>query len=312
MAGASLFALIDDIATILDDVAILSKVAVQKTAGVLGDDLALNAHQLTGVDPKRELPVVLSVAKGSLVNKAILVPLALVLSVVLPWAVRPLLMIGGAYLCFEGCEKLLHKFFHSHDEDAAEHKELLAATADPKIDLVAFEKTKIDGAIRTDFVLSAEIIVIALGTVADHPFMQRLAVLVGVAIVMTVGVYGLVACIIKIDDLGLALCLRAGPSAARRSQRKVGQTLLLLAPWLLKFLSVAGTAAMFIVGGQILVHGIPIVHHFFDSIQENLNSIPSVGWIASMLASLTLEGLFGVLAGAVVLVAVIVAKKTFG
>ncbi len=251
MAAASLLALIDDIATILDDVAVLTKVATKKTAGVLGDDLALNAQQVSGVNADRELPVVWAVAKGSLLNKAILVPLALAISAFAPWLVTPLLMIGGAFLCYEGFEKLAHKFFHKAEEEA-HHVEHLKAVADEKVDLVALEKGKIKGAIRTDFILSAEIIVIALGTVAAQPFMTRVAVLIAIALVMTVGVYGLVGAIVKLDDLGLYLNQRGGALS-----RAVGRGILAFAPWLMKALSVAGTAAMFLVGGSIIVHGVP-------------------------------------------------------
>lgn len=304
MAGASLFALIDDIATLLDDVAILSKVAVQKTAGVLGDDLALNAQQLTGVNANRELPVVWKVAKGSAVNKAILVPAALILSAVLPQLVTPLLMIGGAYLCFEGCEKLLHKFLHRHDEVEAEHAELAAATADPNVDMVAFEKEKIAGAVRTDFVLSAEIIVIALGTVKDVPWLQRIFVLIAIALVMTVGVYGLVAGIIKLDDIGLALTKRSSGAA-----RVVGRGILRLAPYLLKTLSIVGTAAMFIVGGGILTHGIPVVHDVLHHWVEAVASLAVVGWLLGPISSMLLDAAFGILVGAVAVGVFLLGKR---
>lgn len=304
MAGASLFALIDDIATLLDDVAILSKVAVQKTAGVLGDDLALNAQQLTGVNANRELPVVWKVAKGSAVNKAILVPAALILSALLPQLVTPLLMIGGAYLCFEGCEKLLHKFLHRHDEVEAEHAELAAATADPNVDMVAFEKEKIAGAVRTDFVLSAEIIVIALGTVKDVPWLQRIFVLIAIALVMTVGVYGLVAGIIKLDDIGLALTKRSSGAA-----RVVGRGILRLAPYLLKTLSIVGTAAMFIVGGGILTHGIPVVHDVLHHWVEAVASFAVVGWLLGPISSMLLDAAFGILVGAVAVGVFLLGKR---
>lgn len=316
MAGASLLALLDDIATLLDDVAVLSKVAVQKTAGVLGDDLALNAQQLTGVNPARELPVVLAVAKGSLVNKAILVPLALAISAWLPWVVTPLLMIGGAYLCYEGVEKLLHKFLHRHAsdqdhvEDAVKHEMRVAATADRAIDMVAFEKKKIAGAVRTDFVLSAEIIVIALGTVAGAPFGQRVAVLIAVALAMTVGVYGLVAGIVKLDDAGWALCKRRGDDWARRSQRWLGGAILVIAPYLMKFLSIAGTAAMFLVGGGILTHGIGPVHEAIHHLGEMVHEAGGrAGWLLGMLVTMIADALFGIFAGAVVVAIVMLARK---
>ena len=271
MAGASLLALLDDIATILDDVAVMTKVAAKKTAGVLGDDLALNAQQVSGVRAEREIPVVWAVAVGSLKNKAILVPAALAISAFIPWAVTPLLMIGGLYLCFEGVEKLAHKWLHSAEEDAAHHAEEVAAVADESVDLVAFEAEKIKGAIRTDFVLSAEIIVIALGTVADKPLTSQLTVLVGIALLMTVGVYGFVAAIVKMDDLGYYL-LKKGSGA----MRGVGKLLLLAAPKLMKALTVIGTAAMFLVGGGILVHGIGPVHHWIEHLGGQAGALGSV------------------------------------
>lgn len=243
MAGSSLLVLIDDIATLLDDVSLMTKVAAKKTAGVLGDDLALNAQQVTGVRADRELPVVWAVAKGSFVNKAILVPAALLISAFIPWAVTPLLMLGGAFLCFEGFEKLAHKFLHSKDEDDAQHKARQQAVADANVDLVAFEKAKIKGAVRTDFILSAEIIAITLGIVADTPLPQQIIVLSGIAIVMTIGVYGLVGGIVKLDDLGLWMTTKAS-----RLAQLVGNGILRAAPYMMKSLSVIGTAAMFLVG----------------------------------------------------------------
>jgi predicted DNA repair protein MutK len=291
MAAGNLLALIDDIATILDDVAILSKVAAKKTAGVLGDDLALNAQQVTGVASERELPVVWAVAKGSLLNKAILVPAALAISAFAPWLVTPLLMVGGAFLCFEGVEKLAHRFLHSRAEDEAHRAELARAVEDPKVDLVALEREKIKGAVRTDFVLSAEIIAITLGTVATAPMGTRVAVLVAIALLMTVGVYGLVAGIVKLDDLGLWLSRRG--SAAWQG---LGALILRAAPWLMKALSVAGTAAMFLVGGGILVHGVPALHHAVEGVSKGLGGVAE--WLVSSLA----EGLIGVGVGAVLLV----------
>ena len=297
MAASSLLALIDDIATVLDDVSILAKVAAKKTAGVLGDDLALNAQQVTGVAAEREIPVVWAVAKGSLLNKAILVPLALAISAFAPWAVTPLLMLGGAFLCFEGFEKLAHKFFHDPDDDR--HKaELARAVSDPGIDLVAFEKDKIKGAIRTDFILSAEIIAITLGTVAEAELLTRVLVLSGIALVMTAGVYGLVAAIVKLDDLGLYLSRR--PGAATQA---IGRAILRAAPWLMKALSVAGTAAMFLVGGGILVHGLAPLHHW---IAERIHDLS--GFTAT-LAEMGFNATFGLLAGALLLAVVSGARR---
>ncbi|HNE72686.1 MAG TPA: DUF808 domain-containing protein, partial [Giesbergeria sp.] len=274
-----------------------------KTAGVLGDDLALNAQQVTGVSADRELPVVWAVAKGSMVNKAILVPAALAISAFLPVLITPLLMLGGAFLCFEGVEKLAHKFLHSQAEDEAEHESHAQANANPAVDLVAFEKDKIKGAVRTDFILSAEIIVIALGTVATAPFMQQVAVLVGIAVLMTVGVYGLVGGIVKLDDLGLWLSQKSSSAA-----QALGRGLLAAAPWLMKFLSVAGTAAMFLVGGGILVHGIAPLHHAI----EGAGAAVAQGALGGLWQALTtngLNGVAGIVAGALVLGAVTVVQK---
>ena len=297
MAGSSLLALLDDIATILDDVAVLTKVATQKTAGVLGDDLALNAQQVAGVDPDREIPVVLAVAKGSAINKAILVPSALAISAIVPWAVTPLLMLGGFFLSYEGVEKLAHSFLHSAAEDAQEHDALVKALSDPKVDLVQYEKDKIKGAVRTDFILSAEIVTITLGTVADKPFLTQLAVLGGISLIMTVGVYGLVAGIVKLDDLGLYLTKRGGGA-----QRALGAAILKAAPYLMKFLSIAGTAAMFLVGGGILEHGFGALHHVVEGLTHAAESAagPLVGGLVPYLADATI----GVVAGALALVAV--------
>ena len=305
MAGSSLLALIDDIASILDDVAAMSKVAAKKTAGVLGDDLALNAQQVAGVQADRELPVVWAVAKGSMINKAILVPAALAISYFAPWAITPLLMLGGAYLCFEGFEKIAHKFLHSDAEDAQHHQELVDANQD--VDLVAMEKEKVKGAVRTDFILSAEIIVIALGTVAQASFMQQVTVLIGIAIVMTMGVYGLVGAIVKMDDAGLYLSKRAGAGI-----QAFGRFLLNAAPKLMKFLSVAGTVAMFMVGGGILTHGIPGAH---DVIHHAAEAVRPVGGVGPLLAAITptaLDAIGGVLAGAIVLALVTIGSKVLG
>jgi predicted DNA repair protein MutK len=302
--ASSLLALIDDIASLLDDVSVMTKVATKKTAGVLGDDLALNAQQVSGVDPDRELPVVWAVAKGSLVNKAILVPAALAISTFIPWAVTPLMMIGGAFLCFEGVEKLAHRFLHSKAEEEAHHADLVKAVADESVDLVAHEKDKIKGAIRTDFILSAEIIVITLGTIADADFTRQLTTLVAIALIMTVGVYGLVAGIVKLDDAGLFMSKLPGDSPLRRLKRSLGRGILVAAPWLMKFLSVAGTAAMFLVGGGILVHAVPLVHHWVESITP----AGGIGWLVPHLA----DAVIGVLVGALVLAAVVAFQKMRG
>jgi predicted DNA repair protein MutK len=307
MAGSSLLALIDDITTVLDDVSILTKVAAKKTAGVLGDDLALNAQQVSGVDPSRELPVVWAVAKGSIVNKAILVPAALAISALAPWAITPLLMLGGLFLCYEGVEKLAHKFLHSAEDDAKERAALESALQDPNLDLAAFEKDKIKGAVRTDFILSAEIIVIALGTVAEEPFWTQVSVLVGIALLMTVGVYGLVAGIVKLDDLGLHLTKRASAGA-----RSIGRGLLRLAPWLMKFLSVAGTAAMFLVGGGILVHGVHAVAHWIEGLAEGARAVAGVGPALGVLAAPLANAVVGIVAGTVVLLVVTAVQKARG
>ncbi|MCP5156627.1 MAG: DUF808 domain-containing protein [Ectothiorhodospiraceae bacterium] len=302
MATSSLLALIDDIATLLDDVAVMTKVAAKKTAGVLGDDLALNAQQVAGVRAERELPVVWAVAKGSFRNKAILVPAALAISAVAPWAVTPLLMIGGAYLCFEGFEKIAHRFLHSRAEDDAHHRELVAAVADETVDLVAFEREKIRGAVRTDFILSAEIIVIALGTMAQSPFLTQVWVLVAIAALMTIGVYGLVAAIVKLDDLGYWLT-RDGERGAGPF---LGRQILRLAPWLMKGLSVAGTAAMFLVGGSILVHGLPWVHHAVEALVASM-----AGTVASI-TTMAVDALVGIVAGAVLVAVVTLVQRARG
>ena len=294
--ASSLLALIDDIATILDDVALLTKAATRKTAGVLGDDLALNAQQVAGVKADRELPVVWAVAKGSMVNKAILVPAALAISALAPWAVLPLLMIGGAFLCYEGFEKVAHKLMHSRSEDATHHAELVQAVADPVVDMVAMERDKIKGAVRTDFILSAEIIVITLGTVAAAPFVTQVSVLVGIAIIMTVGVYGLVAGIVKLDDGGLYLSQKTGLA------RGLGLAILAAAPWLMKALSVAGTAAMFLVGGGIIVHGIPPLHQAIERVGETSSAF---GWLFTFMA----DAVVGIAAGALVLAVVSGAQR---
>lgn len=300
MAGASLLTLIDDIASVLDDVSLMTKVAAKKTAGVLGDDLALNAQQVSGVQAERELPVVWAVAKGSAVNKAILVPAALLISAVAPWLVTPLLMVGGAYLCFEGFEKLAHKWLHSAEDDEKAHAEHVDALAKSDVDLVTFEKEKIKGAIRTDFILSAEIIAITLGTVTESSFAVQVAVLVGIAAIMTAGVYGLVAGIVKLDDLGFYLVRKASATA-----QAIGRGILRAAPYMMKALSVIGTAAMFLVGGGILTHGIPAAHEPIHHLAEAAGSM-------GVAVPTLVNGVVGILAGAVVLMGVSLVKKVLG
>ena len=310
--ASSLLALIDDIATVLDDVAVLSKVAAKKTAGVLGDDLALNAQQVAGVTADRELPVVWAVAKGSAINKLILVPAALAISAFAPWAVTPLLVVGGLFLCFEGVEKLAHKFLHDPKDDARHESELIEALTDPAVDLVALEKDKIKGAVRTDFILSAEIIAITLGTVANSPFITQLTVMSGIATVMTIGVYGLVAGIVKLDDAGLYLSQRPGTGSGVAFQRSVGNFLLKAAPYLMRGLSIAGTAAMFLVGGGILTHGIGPLHHAIEAITSGTTAWTGVAALAGGLIPLLIDAVVGVIAGALVLAGVTLGRKVLG
>jgi len=288
LAGTNLLALIDDIATLLDDIALMSKVAAKKTAGVLGDDLALNAEQVSGVKADRELPVVWAVFKGSIVNKLILVPAALLIAAVAPWLITPLLMLGGAYLCFEGFEKVLHSV---KPDPQAPHKEL-QALADPTLDLVEYERNKIKGAIRTDFILSSEIVVIALGTVQQASFAVQVVVVAAIALVMTAGVYALVAAIVKLDDAGLYL-------VRRQVAAWLGRFLLRLAPWLMRALSVIGTAAMFLVGGGILMHGIPGSHEWLHHLAQSADGLPALGVIVNGVLPTLINMITGVLAGGV-------------
>lgn len=305
MATANLLALIDDIAAVLDDVAVLSKVAAKKSAGVLGDDLALNAEQVSGVKADRELPVVWAVAKGSMLNKVILVPAALLISAVYSPLITVLMVIGGLYLCFEGAEKIIHKLLHSSDKNKTEksnssikdHNNAHSIKTDHEIEQL--EKAKIKGAIRTDFILSAEIVVIVLGSVKDASFETQVAVLSGLAVAFTVGVYGLVAAIVKLDDLGLYLLKKSLTGEYNRLQRYAGKTILMFAPLLMKLLSIIGTIAMFLVGGGILVHSFSALHHFLE---------PLLMWgseyINSTLMAMFVEGIVGIIAGLFVLMAV--------
>ena len=324
MAAGSLLALLDDIATILDDVALMTKVAAKKsvamaddvslmtkvaakkTAGVLGDDLALNAQQVAGVRADREIPVVWAVCKGSFINKLILVPAALLIGTYAPWAVTPLLMVGGAFLCFEGFEKIAHKLLHAPHEVEAQQESRAKANANAALDLVALERDKIKGAVRTDFILSAEIIAITLGTVAAAPFLQQLTVLSGIAVIMTLGVYGLVAGIVKLDDLGLWLSGKASSAA-----QAVGSGILKAAPWLMKSLSIAGTAAMFLVGGGILVHGVPALHHGVEAAREAAAQWPA-GAAWDVLVPNLLNAVVGIVAGGLVLAGVQLVQRMRG
>jgi len=306
MAGASLLTLLDDIAALLDDVSLMTKVAAKKTAGVLGDDLALNAQQVSGVRAERELPVVWAVAKGSFKNKLILVPAALLISAFAPWLVTPLLMVGGALLCYEGFEKLAHTFLHSKAEDQTKRAERLNVVADSQQDIVAFEKDKIKGAIRTDFILSAEIIAITLGTVALASFSEQVLVLSIIAIVITCGVYGLVAGIVKLDDAGLHLSQLNIEGLKGRLLRSFGRGILTAAPYLMKGLSIVGTAAMFMVGGGILVHGVHAVQQWVDGLAHSIAA--SSALLTAVLPTL-FNALIGIAAGAVVLLVVSLATR---
>ncbi|KMV70064.1 hypothetical protein AI29_06490 [bacteria symbiont BFo2 of Frankliniella occidentalis] len=308
MAGTSLFALLDDISTLLDDVSVMGKVAAKKTAGVLGDDLSLNAQQVSGVKANRELPVVWGVAKGSLLNKVILVPLALLISAFAPWLITPLLMLGGAYLCFEGIEKVLDWIFPDKDKKSPEARQARLAKLSQE-DAANYEKDKIKGAVRTDFILSAEIVTLTLGIVSEAPLLNQIVIMAGVALLVTVGVYGLVGVIVKIDDAGYWLEARQNGLA-----RGVGKFLLLLAPKLMKFLSVVGTLAMFLVGGGIVIHGWPLLHHWIEQLTHGLtqalpSAISSVGEsVVTNLASLVV----GAILGGVVLIVVKAVSKLMG
>ncbi|EKO3495908.1 DUF808 domain-containing protein [Vibrio fluvialis] len=301
MAGASLLTLLDDIATVLDDVAVMSKVAAKKTAGVLGDDLALNAQQVSGVAAEREIPVVWAVAKGSFRNKLILVPAALIISSIAPWLIMPLLLLGGLFLCFEGAEKVLEKLFHSQPEKKPEE----AMEELSQVNVEEYEQKKIKGAIRTDFILSAEIIVIALGTVQGKEMLTQIVVVSLVAVIMTAGVYGLVAGIVKLDDLGFYLERKSKGEGLRA---RLGSALVSFAPKLMKGLTVVGTAAMFLVGGGIVVHNVPVIHHWIEPV---LMDLPNLSLVSSLVPAL-LNGLIGVVAGLVIVAVMEVVHKVRG
>lgn len=301
--ASSLLLLLDDIATVLDDVAVMSKMAAKKTAGVLGDDLALNAQQVSGVRAERELPVVWRVAKGSFINKLILVPLALLISVVAPWLINPLLVIGGLFLSYEGVEKIMHTLQHKKAQTSKEAQLELIQTEQ---DLATYETEKIKGAVRTDFILSAEIVVISLGTVAAASFLTKVTVLSVIAVAMTVGVYGLVAFIVKIDDIGLHLTEQAA-----NFKQRIGRGLLAFAPILMKTLSVVGTAAMFLVGGGIINHAIPFVHHFTEDTVEYVQDIPTMGSIVGSVTPMLINLVVGILAGILVVIVVTIVQKVW-
>ena len=301
--ASSLLLLLDDIATVLDDVAVMSKMAAKKTAGVLGDDLALNAQQVSGVRAERELPVVWRVAKGSFINKLILVPLALLISVVAPWLINPLLVIGGLFLSYEGVEKIMHTLQHKKAQTSKEAQLELIQTEQ---DLATYETEKIKGAVRTDFILSAEIVVISLGTVAAASFLTKVTVLSVIAVAMTVGVYGFVALIVKIDDIGLYLTEQAA-----KFKKRIGSGLLAFAPILMKTLSVVGTAAMFLVGGGIINHAIPFVHHFTEDTVEYVQDIPTMGSIVGSVTPMLMNLVVGILAGILVVIVVTLVQKVW-
>ncbi len=311
MAFAGLLALLDDVASVLDDVSALTKVAAGKTAGVVGDDLALSAEQVSGIRAERELPVVWAVAKGSLVNKAILVPAAIAISALAPWAILPLLMAGGAYLCYEGAEKLAHRRRARDEGEDAHRRELAQALADPAVDVAALERSRVRGAIRTDFVLSAEIIVIALGVVAEAPLPSRIAVLAAIALAMTAGVYGVVAAIVKLDDAGIALARAAGDGGVARAKRAVGRAVLASAPRFMVALAVVGTAAMFLVGGGILAHGIAPVGRAIELLAGMAASVPVAGAFLAAIAAPAASIVAGVAAGAALVALAALAKRAF-
>ncbi len=312
MAGSSLLLLLDDIAAVLDDVALMTKVAAKKTAGVLGDDLAVNAEKASGVRADRELPVVWAVAKGSFRNKCILVPAALAISFVAPWLITPLLIVGGLFLCYEGFEKVAHKFLHSAAEDAAHHEELVEHLVDVTVDLVQYEQDKIKGAVRTDFILSAEIIVLTLGIVAQMPFVTQVLVLCAVGMIMTVGVYGLVAGIVKLDDAGLYLLQKAGPGVWPTAQRWCGAQLMIFAPWLMKVLAVVGTIAMFMVGGGILAHGFHTLDEGITFLKAHVGEIATLGPMLAAMTPTLAHIAIGMVAGAAVLAVVVLAQRWRG
>lgn len=299
--ASSLLMLLDDIATIMDDIAVMSKMAAKKTAGVLGDDLALNAQQVSGIQADRELPVVWKVAKGSFINKLILVPLALLISIIAGWLINPLLVVGGLFLCYEGVEKIIHTIYHKKSQTAEEAETRILQT---EADLVNFENEKVKGAIRTDFILSAEIIVITLGTVATASMLTKVGVLSVIALAMTIGVYGVVALIVKLDDMGLHLIKQESDF-----KQQLGRGLLAFAPMLMKFLAIVGTAAMFLVGGGIINHAVPFIHHFTQNSVKYVQEIPTLGSVFGALTPMLINFVVGIIAGLIVVAIVSLIKK---
>lgn len=305
VAFGSGLALLDDIATLLDDVATQSKIATTKTAGVLGDDLALNAQQVTGVRAEREIPVVLAVAKGSLLNKAALIPIAMLISAFAPWAITPLLLVGGAYLCFEGVEKVLHRYLHPEvDQERAER---VKAIAEPKVDMVEFERKKIRGAVITDLVLSGEILVLALATVASQSLLEQFLTLVVVSLIITFAVYGFVAGIVRMDDVGLRLV-----TSTRTIGKPLGRFLLWFAPVLMRVLAVVGTIAMWVVGGSIYAHGLPFLHHMSETVIGTVSSVAVAGPALAVLGLPLFDGVVGVVVGSVLVGLFMLGKLVLG
>lgn len=305
MAFGSGLALLDDIATLLDDVATQSKIATTKTAGVLGDDLALNAQQVTGVRAEREIPVVLAVAKGSLLNKAALIPIAMLISAFAPWAITPLLLVGGAYLCFEGVEKVLHRYLHPEVDQ--ERDERVKAIAEPKVDMVEFERKKIRGAVITDLVLSGEILVLALATVASQSLLEQFLTLVVVSLIITFAVYGFVAGIVRMDDVGLRLV-----TSTRTIGKALGRFLLWFAPVLMRVLAVVGTIAMWVVGGSIYAHGLPFLHHMSETVIGTVSSVAVAGPALAVLGLPLFDGVVGVVVGSVLVGLFMLGKLVLG
>lgn len=277
--AAGIFAILDDIAVLLDDAAVISKVAAKKTVGVLGDDLAVGAEKASGFSASRELPVLWAITKGSFRNKLIILPLAFLLSAFLPWLIVPILLIGGVYLAFEGAEKVYEYLSgQTHEKPSVE------TITDPK-ELLAAEEKKIKSAILTDFILSIEIIIIALGTVATQTLPIQIVVVTVIAILATIGVYGLVALLVRMDDAGLHLLERSEEmtGGSKRLYKMTGELLVAALPKVIKLLSIVGTIAMLLVGGGIFVHHIDAVHHALESMPGILSEL-TIGSIIGFIA----------------------------